>query len=426
MATDRHSAGLGTTGSQLPSPPFPPIHRYAALRRVDAAASALATLLLRHVSSEAEHRALLCPVAAIEHTLKAIRRLTPHASAAAPAAAPSPAEAAAPAADPADPSPAGPAASAPPTKKGKGASKVGKGKVDKGKVSFAAKGAAAAASAGAPANAADTAVAAAAGADAAMEPGAAATGEDDIAVMGAEESAEGDGFDSFQAQADLRASIMDEAAQFGLGDSLPVDRTTLEAQRAMELLRGAHCTPCDGSAGAAPGSPGAAPPLPTPASSAAAADGAADGAAGTREDAAATGGGPLQRHAVAALSALLMGQLCGGATAGEPPQPRTAAELAVLERLVPTIIGLLRQPPVAAVHDPMLVAALWGLARRREMRGALVGAGAVECLLRGVADLCATAEAKGGRAHGAVVADEAHGSAADRAALFNWSVYGLP
>ena len=33
------------------------------------------------------------------------------------------------------------------------------------------------------------------------------------------------------------------------------------------------------------------------------------------------GSGPLQRHAITTLSSLLMGQLCAGATAGEPPYP---------------------------------------------------------------------------------------------------------
>ena len=344
---------------------------YAELRRVDAAASILSTLLLRHLVSERAHRALLWPVSAIELTLTALVRLDAGASHAEGGVDEPSTEAS-------EPRP-----------------------VPKPAPTLAAADGAAPSTSAVPADAAAMPMvvgAVEARAEAVMVRG-----------MGADAAEDGDGyneeedtyFDSDRAQSELRTRILDEAIELGLADPDRVDpfadEYTSEAQMTMNLLKGAH-----GSASASSETFGSAA-----IKDAVAAD---------------TGGvGPLQKHAFATLAALLMAQLCGGATAAEPVAPYSLAEQAVLTTHVPMILRMLGRSPVAAIHHPMLAAGLWGLARHRELRPALVSSGAVEVLLGAIEKLCNTALAGAGAGAAGAARDE-HGRGSDREALLDWSV----
>ena len=187
---------------------------YAELRRVDAAASILSTLLLRHLVSERAHRALLWPVSAIELTLTALVRLDAgarHAEGGVDE----------PSTEASEPRP-----------------------VPKPAPTLAAADGAAPSTSAVPADAAAMPMvvgAVEARAEAVMVRG-----------MGADAAEDGDGyneeedtyFDSDRAQSELRTRILDEAIELGLADPDRVDpfadEYTSEAQMTMNLLKGAH------------------------------------------------------------------------------------------------------------------------------------------------------------------------------------------
>ena len=146
------------------------------------------------------------------------------------------------------------------------------------------------------------------------------------------------------------------------------------------MWAGFACAPCASSEANAPGLAGS-PDVAGLEAAAAAAEAAKLEV--PDKDAVKGGGaaGPLHRHTVAALSSLLMAQLCSGAAAGEPPIARVPAEQRTLEEAVPRILRLLLVRPIAAPFQPMLMAALWGLARTPRMRNALVDANAVAVIV---------------------------------------------
>jgi hypothetical protein len=87
----------------------------------------------------------------------------------------------------------------------------------------------------------------------------------------------------------------------------------------------------------------------------------------------------LVRLATGELSSLVMMKLCAAAAEGLPPLDRSPAELALLRGLIAPLLLLLTDAAQPAPH--MLACALWGMARIRPLRAAMVEAGAVAALV---------------------------------------------
>ena len=85
------------------------------------------------------------------------------------------------------------------------------------------------------------------------------------------------------------------------------------------------------------------------------------------------------RAASGELSSLCMMKLCAAAAEGLPPLDRSPAELALLRGLIAPLIVLVTDASQPAPH--MLACALWGMARIRPLRAAMVAAGAVAALV---------------------------------------------
>ena len=85
------------------------------------------------------------------------------------------------------------------------------------------------------------------------------------------------------------------------------------------------------------------------------------------------------RAASGELSSLCMMKLCAAAAEGLAPLDRSPTELALLRGLIAPLIVLVTDASQPAPH--MLACALWGMARIRPLRAAMVAAGAVAALV---------------------------------------------